>query len=209
MVEFGAARRIGAGYYQELIQRRRPVVSGGLPEPAVSAPAQIRAEAFGIPRVLMGRRQISDPEWRSERSKEMFFLLLQHGRPMRKEQIAVELWPEVAQEQLNSAFHSTLYRLRRALDREIGVQREGGYAVNGTFDISYDAREFEEHMRAAQRAQPGSTDWAKELDAAVSLYRRAVRRALLLRVGARGPAWLRRPLHDLSGRLGRAGPSQT
>ncbi len=119
----------------------------------------------------MGGRQVSDLEWRSERSKEMFFFLLHSGRPLRKEQIALELWPDAAQDQINSAFHSTLYRLRKAIDRQIVVQSDEGYQVSDAFDIAYDAREFETHMSAAERERPGGKRWLDEVLAAIRLYR--------------------------------------
>jgi LuxR family maltose regulon positive regulatory protein len=174
VVEYGAARGAAAAYFKGLRERLRPAVA---PAPASGAPVQveavprIRAEAFGTPRVFMAGRQVSDLEWRSERSKEMFFFLLHVQRPVRKEQIALELWPELSQQQINSAFHSTLYRLRRALDRQVVVQTDGGYQVNDEFGIEYDAREFEEHMQAAERADRGSSEWVEHLSTAVALYR--------------------------------------
>ena len=172
VVEFAVARRVGGDFFRSLRDHVPPVRSNGdEAETASQAPTQIRAEAFGSPRVLMGGRPLSDLEWRSERSKEMFFFLLQSGRPLRKEQIAVELWPDVAQEQINSAFHSTLYRLRKAIDKQVVIQTDDGYQVSNAFDISYDAREFEEHMGAAERAKPGGKRWFEEILAAVRLYR--------------------------------------
>src|SRR5690606_37082203 len=135
---------------------------------AADGATHIRAEAFGTPRVFVAGRQVSDLEWRSERSKEMFFFLLHVRRPVRKEQIALQLWPDLSQRQLNSAFHSTLYRLRRAVDRQVVVQTDDGYRVNDDFDIEYDAHEFEEHVRSAEQAGPDSPEWSQHLLAAIA-----------------------------------------
>ncbi|MDA1003267.1 MAG: BTAD domain-containing putative transcriptional regulator, partial [Chloroflexi bacterium] len=173
LVELAAARRIGKGYFARLAEKVAPLQTAvtTLDAQFKDSPEILRAEIFGTPRVIWHGRQISDLEWRSERSKEMFFFLLHSGKSLRKEQIAVELWPDVAQDRVNSAFHSTLYRLRKAIDREVVLQADDGYRVNEAFEISYDAREFEEHMASARNSQPDSPDWSEELAAAIRLYR--------------------------------------
>jgi DNA-binding SARP family transcriptional activator len=170
LVEYGAARRVAGEYYRTLLNRIRPPE-----EPAHEAdlPAafRIRAEAFGGARVTVDGRPVQDMEWRSERSKELFFYLLHRGRPMRKEEIALELWPDVAPKQLNSAFHTTLYRLRKAIHPQVVIQSGGGYQVNPEFDVWYDAAEFEEVRKQAEAAEPGSDDWSEGLSRVVGLYR--------------------------------------
>jgi len=46
--------------------------------------------------------------WRMARALELFFYLLDAGRPVRKEQIIAALWPE-ANEQVDHTFHNTVY----------------------------------------------------------------------------------------------------
>ena len=173
LIEYGGAKHVGGEYYRTLrAQFRTPEEAAEEAAAAAAAGSPgLRAEAFGTPRVTLGSHQIADLEWPSERSKEMFFYLLHSQRPVRKEQIALELWPDASPKQLNSAFHSTLYRLRRAIDPQIVVQTDEGYHVNPSFEIAYDAQEFELHTRGAERAASGSQDWAEELAAAVRLYR--------------------------------------
>ncbi|MEI6136268.1 MAG: BTAD domain-containing putative transcriptional regulator [Chloroflexota bacterium] len=123
--------------------------------------------------MIVDGRSVAELEWRSERSKEMFFYLLQQSRPLRKEEIALELWPDASPKQVNSVFHSTLYRLRRAIHPQVVVQSSGGYEVNPGFDISYDVREFETNAAAADHADPGSPAWREGLARAVGLYQGA------------------------------------
>ena len=132
VAEYAAAKGVGGEYFSRLCEQLRAPPEAATQEPTVEAYGvpRIHAEAFGTPRVTVGGRQIADLEWRSERSKEMFFLLLDKQRPLRKEQIALELWPDLSPEQLNSAFHSTLYRLRRALDPLVVERTDGGYRVS-------------------------------------------------------------------------------
>ena len=173
VTEYAAARRVGGEYFRGLCERVRAPSEAPEQEAALedSGTLRIRAEVLGNPRVVLGRRQITDLEWRSERSREMFFLLLHSQRPLRKGQIALELWPDLSPKQVNSAFHSTLYRLRRAIDPQIVLQDDDGYQVGHSFDISYDAREFDDHTSCAEREAAGSQAWADHLTAAVRLYR--------------------------------------
>lgn len=168
VLEYAAARRIGREYFRNLSDRLRRAPAEAV---EVTSVFRVRAEAFGGPRVTVDGRSVAELEWRSERSKEMFFYLLQQGRPLRKEEIALQLWPDASPKQLNSVFHSTLYRLRRAIHPQVVVQNSGGYEVNPEFDISYDAREFETHAAAADHADPGSPAWREGLARAVGLYR--------------------------------------
>lgn len=169
VIEYAAARRIGGEYFRTLAVRIRPSEAG---EHDAELPAafRIRAEAFGAPRVSVDGRLIADMEWRSERSKELFFYLLHRGRPLRKEEIAVELWPDVTPKQLNSQFHTTLYRLRKAIHPQVVVQAGGGYQVNPDFDIWYDAAEFEKGIQRAEENPPGSEDWVNGVSNVIQLY---------------------------------------
>jgi DNA-binding SARP family transcriptional activator len=72
---------------------------------------------------------------------------------------------------VNSAFHSTLYRLRRAIHPQVVIQAGGGYQVNPDFDIWYDVAEFEDRTRAADQEEPWSESWSRDLGEAVGLYR--------------------------------------
>ncbi len=168
-----AAARPGIGDYYRTIQQRvrGPEVEETRVAADLPSAFRIRAEAFGGARVEVDGRLIEDIEWRSERSKEMFFYLLDRGRPMRKEEIALELWPDAGPKQLNSAFHTTLYRLRKAIHPQVVVQSGGGYRVNPEFDVSYDAAEFEAAARASENAEPDSSEWAEGLSRVASLYR--------------------------------------
>jgi two-component SAPR family response regulator len=169
LIEYGAARRAGGDYYRTLRVGLRPISDDE--EPALAEDeAPIRAEAFGSPRVTVRRHQIADLEWRSASSKEMFFYLVHQKRPLRKEQIALDLWPDLDPKRLNSHFHSNLHRLRKAIPGVI-VHSDGAYQVNPAFKISYDAAEFEHHTQDAERDSAGSDGWAQDLTAAVRLYR--------------------------------------
>ncbi len=168
VIEHAAARRMAGDYYRRLADRLRPPAPE---EPSAPGSLRIRAEAFGTPRVVVDGRDIPDLEWRSERAKELLFFLLQNRRPLRKEEIAAGLWPDISPRQLNSTFHTTLYRLRRAIHPQVVIQSSGGYQVNPEFDVWYDAAEFDEIARSTERVEPWSQEWVDGLARAVGLYR--------------------------------------
>jgi len=169
VVAFGASRRETKDYFRS-VEARLLASPGASPE---SEPEEVmidvRAEIFGHPRVVYGGHRVADSEWRSERSKELFFLLLHRGRPMTKEQICAELWPELEPLKLNSTFHTTLHRLRRAVHPDIVQTTADGYVVNPTIQIWYDARQFDELLSASDMTPPA--DGATSLRDAVELYR--------------------------------------
>ncbi len=169
VVEYAGARRVGGEYFRTLAARVRPAETGEH-EAELPAAFRIRAEAFGAPRVSIDGRMVADMEWRSERSKELFFYLLHRGRPLRKEEIALELWPDVSPKQLNSQFHTTLYRLRKAIHPQVVVQSGGGYQVNPEFDIWFDAAEFERGIQQAEQAPSGSEAWVDGVSKVIQLY---------------------------------------
>jgi two-component SAPR family response regulator len=120
--------------------------------------------------VYAGGRRVLDFEWQSEKSKEMF-LFLRRGEPARKEEILVALWPDLARDKCNSSFHSTLYRLRRALYTECVVEQTGRYVLNPRGRFWCDAVEFESLVRKAEQIRQRSTRWAHSVRQAVELYR--------------------------------------
>src|SRR5260370_39480375 len=132
---------------------RRAAAAEAEPQPGPEMLPNVQAFAFGRGAVLVGERQVSDLEWRSEKSKEMFFFLLAKGA-VGKEAIFAALWPDLPDSKCNSNFHSSLYRLRRALFHECVVREaDGAYALNpkGVFTSDVDA--FERAMAAADSAK--------------------------------------------------------
>ena len=153
----------------EQARARRATPSEAVAPTAEMLPT-VQAFAFGRGAVLVGERQVSDLEWRSEKSKEMFFFLLTKGA-VGKEEIFAALWPDLPDSKCNSNFHSSLYRLRRALFHECVVREpDGAYALNpkGVFTSDVDA--FERAMVAADSAKDADVR-ASKLEEAVALYK--------------------------------------
>jgi two-component SAPR family response regulator len=129
-----------------------------------------RAQALGHPRVHVGSRKIARSDWGSRRATEFFFLLLQHPQGLTKEQIVETLFPESDGPSGDGLFHSTLYRCRQALGKEVIVRDDDIYRV-ANFELwDYDVSEFEALVRRCREAADASAV-REAYEAAVRLYR--------------------------------------
>lgn len=174
MIEYARARHVADALLAGIAGEEPKAKAKGRPLKKAAAadmvPA-VRAFALGRGSVLVGERQVSDLEWRSEKSKEMFFFLLAKKGSVTKEEIFAALWPDLPESKCNSNFHSSLYRLRRALFRECVVRdADGGYLLNEKGDFDSDVDAFNRLMLEAEVARDEAAR-AEKLDMAVALYR--------------------------------------
>jgi LuxR family transcriptional regulator, maltose regulon positive regulatory protein len=134
----------------------------------------VRILAFGEPTVLLDEKPIT--RWRMARTLELFFFLLDSGRPMSKEQIITALWPEV-DEHVDQTLHSIIYYLRKALGESCIISRKGTYNLNLASlygeQIWYDVTAFQdEHVNARKAlAQQDDATARTALQTMVELYR--------------------------------------
>lgn len=111
------------------------------------APLEFRALAGGL--VLKDGQPVAD--WESAAARHLAFLLVAHPEGLRREQAIAVLWPEVTREKGNSLFHSSLYRVRRALGKDFAIHRGGLYVVNPALAARYDVDEFLHLARQGDR----------------------------------------------------------
>jgi DNA-binding SARP family transcriptional activator len=101
----------------------------------------------------------------------MFFLLLTRQESVGKDDIFAALWPDLPESKCNSNFHSSLYRLRRALFHECVIRGDdGAYQLNprGVFDSDFDA--FNRAMLEADAARDAEVRESRLSDA-VAAYK--------------------------------------
>lgn len=140
----------------------------------VNAKARITILALGEPSILIDDRPIT--RWRMARAMELLFLLLNTGRPMRKEQIITALWPD-ADDHITQTLHSTIHYLRKSLGESCIASRSGTYWLDLASlygdAVWYDVAAFEDyHVRARQALENKDDAAAKaEFLKMVELYR--------------------------------------
>jgi two-component SAPR family response regulator len=132
---------------------------------AHQAVGRLEVYAFGEARVVRDSRTITSSEWQAATVKELFFFILIQG-PLERDAIGVVFWPDLSAKSMTDSFHTTLYRLRRALGSNVVTIDNGRYRI-GDVDYWFDVNEFEEIVDRA-RLLPAH-DWQAE-----ELWRRAV-----------------------------------
>ncbi|MEJ5221553.1 MAG: BTAD domain-containing putative transcriptional regulator, partial [Tepidiforma sp.] len=172
--QWAASRPAAGRWFRDILERQSFLVSSDAAEPPSEPSAgrfpRVVARSLGRVAVTVGGRQVTDEQWASLRAKELFFLLLAHRGGIRKEQAVEMLYPELPREKCNSAFHSNLYRLRRALYAECVVKQDGAYLLNPEGQFEWDVERFEAALERAHQAAPGSKERALAFQEALELY---------------------------------------
>ena len=175
LVQYAAANKLAGGYFGRLLKTMKGARQAAMPVPAEAAASEggteaaIQAFGFGNLRVEIGGREITDLEWRSEKSKEMFFFFLCNRRPLRKEEIVAALWPDLSDEKTTSAFHSNMYRLRKAMYQECIAKDSGRYILDPRGHFAFDVERFQQLLAKAD-ASKGSPTALKLMEEAIGLY---------------------------------------
>ncbi len=161
------------------IESQRPLESLALPEtyaravPIISeALPELRIQAFGEPVVSLDGVPIV--RWHLARAMELFFFLLESGRPMRKEQILTALWPD-SDGQVEQTLRTNVYYARKILGENAILYRAGTYELKLApfYRVKYDIEVFENHTLQARRAREVQDSFTvrAELLKAIDLYR--------------------------------------
>ncbi|MBI2913394.1 MAG: tetratricopeptide repeat protein [Chloroflexi bacterium] len=176
LVQYASANKLADGYFGRLLKVIKatpavePEISPQAPQSEEAGVTTVYAYGFGNLRVEIAGREITDLEWRSEKSKEMFFFFLGNRRPLRKEEIVAALWPDLAEDKTGSAFHSTLYRLRQALYPECIAKDSGRYILDPRGRFVFDVEEFQRAARQADALAKGAPDALALMEQALALY---------------------------------------
>lgn len=138
--------------------------------PARDEVLRFEVTGFGAGRILRNGEPIPAPAWASERSRVLFFYLIGRG-DVRKEDVILDLWPDVQPAKVNSNFHVTLWRLREAVGHPLVSFDGERYRLMDSIQLWNDVAEFDAAMRRA--GTPGRSalervdDWRRAAD----LYR--------------------------------------
>lgn len=173
--QWAATRRAAGVAFRDILERQTFESAAPQTEVAPLLAATrfplVQAKSLGRVSVNVGGRDVGDEAWASARAKEMFFLLLASREGIRKEEAVERLYPELPREKCNSAFHSNLYRVRRALYQQAVVKGDDGiYQLNPEGTFEWDVEQFEAAISRARSAPAGSRERAVSLQEALELY---------------------------------------
>ncbi len=132
--------------------------------PAEPTLPRLQVYALGQQQVLLNGQLVS--RWLGAQTQEFFYYFLSHPEGFLKEQIGEVFWPERSPARMHSAFHATLFRLRKVLFPECVILINERYRLNPEMDLWYDVREFERLLDEAEKHQLDPT--------AAQLYQKAI-----------------------------------
>ena len=112
---------------------------------------EIKIRAFGQARVWIGNERVTSKDWQIYAARDLFFLLLAHPGSLTKEQIGLYMWPDVSPDELEVKLKNTLYRLRRAVGKQVIQLGDTGYHFNKTMEYFYDVETFETRIQRAKQ----------------------------------------------------------
>jgi ATP/maltotriose-dependent transcriptional regulator MalT/DNA-binding SARP family transcriptional activator len=180
LIQYASANKLADGYYARVLKMIKgagatapaqvTVDSAGEPAEEIDA-STVVAYGLGQPRAEVGGHEITDLEWRAEKSKEMFFFFLANRRPLRKDEIVAALWPDLAEDKTTSAFHSNMYRLRQALYKDVIAKDSGRYILDPRGKFLFDVEEFQQALQKADEAPKGSADAIQFMEKALNVYK--------------------------------------
>lgn len=117
------------------------------------APPRMIIQSFGKAQVHMSNRLVSNSDWQTQTSRDMFFLFLAHPEGLTKEQVGLYFWPDATPDELKLRFKNTLYRLRRAVGRQTILLQDDYYQFNWSLDYEYDVETFMTSIEQSQKAK--------------------------------------------------------
>jgi ATP/maltotriose-dependent transcriptional regulator MalT/two-component SAPR family response regulator len=109
-------------------------------------PAKISIRCFGRTIVSRAGETITNTEWKSQTARDLFIYIAINHISFTKEEIGEIFWPESSFEDLKLRFKNTIYRLRRAIGKDV-IHFEGDrYEYNRSIDLESDYDDFIEEI---------------------------------------------------------------
>jgi LuxR family transcriptional regulator, maltose regulon positive regulatory protein len=132
---------------------------------------QLKVSAFGPGVVFKEGTMLTSSEWKSSNARAVLFFIVDR-KGLRKEEIALDLWPDFSQAKATSNFQSTLWRLRKALgNKDAIIFDQNTYVINPNIQILYDVDDFLKELELAHGTKVSSSKKIERLQRAINLYK--------------------------------------
>ena len=106
------------------------------------APAKIEIRTFGRTEVIVKNHTLSISDWKTQMSRDLFFLFLAHPEGLTKEEVGEIMWQELSPAALKLRFKNAIYRMRHAIGPEAVHYQDNYYQFNRSIDYEYDVQSF-------------------------------------------------------------------
>jgi DNA-binding SARP family transcriptional activator len=94
--------------------------------------------------------------WQTILSRDLFFYILQHPGGVTKEAVGLAFWPDAEPDDMKLRFKNAIYRLRRAIGKEVILFEDSLYSFNRSLDYEYDVDVFKNELALAQKETQSS-----------------------------------------------------
>lgn len=118
----------------------RKIASPVLASLLVQPPAFV-IRTLGRVEVTVNGKSLTNSDWQTIISRDLFLCLLAHPEGLTKEAIG-HFWPDAAPAELKTRFKNAIYRLRNALRQDVVLFTNDFYHYNWAIDYQYDVEEF-------------------------------------------------------------------
>jgi LuxR family transcriptional regulator, maltose regulon positive regulatory protein len=133
-------------------------------------PPRIVVQTLGRIQVKVNNKIISSADWVAQAARDLFLMLIAHPEGMTKEEAGAILWQDCSVEELKWRFKNTIYRLRRAIGKDVIIFDEDIYRFNHALDYEEDSETFERILNLAQNS-PEVERRIHHFETAAKLYR--------------------------------------
>lgn len=106
------------------------------------APARFEIKAFGKAEVIVRDKTLAISDWKTQTSRDLFFLFLAHPEGLTKEEVGLIFWPDSSPAELKLRFKNAIYRMRHAVGSETVLFYDTFYQFNRSIDYEYDVQNF-------------------------------------------------------------------
>jgi len=133
-------------------------------------PPEFVIRTLGHVEVTVNGKSITNSDWQTIISRNLFLCLLTHPEGLTKEAIGLLFWPDAAPSELKTRFKNAIYRLRNALRQDVVLFTNDIYHYNWAIDYHYDVEEFLQKVGEGDRSS-SVAERIVAYQAAVELYR--------------------------------------
>ncbi len=112
-------------------------------------PPRLSIHGLGCMQVKLNNKTVTNSMWQTVLSRNLFFFLLLHPSGMTKETIGLSFWPDADPDEMKLRFKNAIYRLRRAIGKEVILYEDDRYSFNRSLDYEYDVDDFTNEIALA------------------------------------------------------------
>lgn len=137
----------------ERIYQSLPMVESSLVVKLVDAhleTTRLEIQSFGNVELLHNQQNVGLSDWQTREARDLFFFLLQ-SRPLTKEQIGLEFWPDISPARLKMRFKINMYRIRQAIGPDSVIFENERYRFNRSIPYIWDREKLDELLRTSRQ----------------------------------------------------------